>query len=162
MASTYTPIATTNAGGLQTITFSSIPSTYTDLRIVCNSSSADQNVFIRVGNGSVDTGSNYSQTVFYGDGTNALSGRASNATRFSYNDGSALSAATIDIMNYSNTNVNKTCLIRSNPNTGITRVEAYVELWRSTSAINIITIFTSGVLNFSTGSTFTLYGIKAA
>jgi hypothetical protein len=162
MASTYTPIATSNAGGSQTITFSSIPQTYTDLKIVCSSSSADQNTCIRVGNGSVDTGTNYSRTVLYGDGTSAVSGRGSNAAFWVYNDGTALAAATVDIMNYSNTTTYKTSLTRSNPNAGITRVEAYVNLWRSTSAINIITIYTSGSNNFTAGTTFTLYGIKAA
>ena len=34
--STYTPIATTTLGSAGTITFSSIPSTYTDLVIVLN------------------------------------------------------------------------------------------------------------------------------
>jgi len=160
--STYTPIATINAGGSQTVSFTSIPSTYTDLRIVCSSSSADQNTFIRVGNGSVDTGTNYSRTVVYGDGTSAVSGRTTSTNQWVYNDGTALAAATIDIMNYSNTTTYKTALVRSNPNTGITRVEAYAELWRSTAAINIITLFTSGVTNFTAGTTFSLYGIKAA
>jgi hypothetical protein len=40
-------------------------------------------------------------------------------------------------------------------------VSLYGNLWRSTSAINIIEV-TAGGANFASGSTFTLYGIKAA
>jgi hypothetical protein len=41
-------------------------------------------------------------------------------------------------------------------------VSAAVGLWRSTSAINSITILTSNAATFPTSTTFTLYGIEAA
>ena len=47
---------------------------------------------------------------------------------------------------------------------GTRYVGAQVALWRSTSAINTIKIYTGGPSagNWSVGSTFTLYGIAAA
>jgi hypothetical protein len=62
-------------------------------------------------------------------------------------------------MNYSNTTTNKTILIRSNePNN---YVVAIVGLWRSTSAIDQVRIY-GDQGNLATGTSVTLYGIKAA
>ena len=62
-------------------------------------------------------------------------------------------------MNYSNATTYKTVITRaSNANNG---VDAVVGLWRNTAAITSINVFL-GTGNLDTGSTFTLYGIKAA
>jgi hypothetical protein len=109
-----------------------------------------------------DTGSNYSITFLQGDGSSAISGRASNQTTMdtaympNYSD---LGVLTYNINNYSNTTTYKTLLSRSNQ--AGSGVFAYVGLWRSTAAINSITIY-GGTNNIVSGSTFTLYGIKAA
>jgi hypothetical protein len=71
----------------------------------------------------------------------------------------AQSVFTVHFMNYSNTTTNKTVLGRSSAASGF--VEAAVGLWRNTSAITSITATTGGQ-SYQTGSTFTLYGIKAA
>jgi hypothetical protein len=62
---------------LPSITFTGISQAYTDLVIVGNwGQSVDgENCLFRVGNGSVDTASNYSATALAGDGTTASSGR---------------------------------------------------------------------------------------
>lgn len=165
MSRTYEPIAsTTLTAGTASVTFSSIPQTYTDLVLIVNAKSVDavDNLDAKVGNGTVDSGSNYSRTYFTGDGSGAASGRASNQSfaRFTYS-GYSSSTQTgnqiIHFMNYSNTTTYKTMLNRAN-NAGY-NVEALVNLWRSTSAINIITL--NGGSNFQSGSTFVLYGIKA-
>jgi hypothetical protein len=71
------------------------------------------------------------------------------------------SNAIINIQNYSNTTTYKTALLRSNLATGTyPGVDAFVGLWRSTSAITSITILPASN-NLLSGSTFTLYGIKA-
>ena len=67
--------------------------------------------------------------------------------------------AIVQFQNYSNTTTYKTVLSRGNNASNL--VEAFVGLWRSTSAITAIDIKTQSG-NFSIGSTFTLYGIKAA
>ena len=167
MSLTYEPIATTTASGsANSITFSSISSAYTDLVLVANGQVATAaNIYLQFGNGSIDTGSNYSDTRLIAEGVGSpSSSRASSATyirldgyafwRTSY---SAMNI--IQIQNYSNTTTNKTALIRSGNGSG--GVDAIVGLWRSTSAINTIKFGTIGGANISSGSTFTLYGIKA-
>ena len=159
---TYQSIATTTLGSAaSSYTFSSIPSTYTDLILVCGifNSSSGANAYVRL-NG--DSGSNYSRTQLTGNGTTAASGRASNTTS-AYIDAVSTNypqeIITVHFMNYSNTTTYKTFLARAdNASTG---TQANVSLWRSTSAINSIAIYTD-TGNFSTGSTFTLYGIASA
>jgi len=66
-------------------------------------------------------------------------------------------------MNYSNTTTYKTLLTRANQASN--GVDACVGLWRSTAAINAVSIATTaygGSSSVQTGSIFTLYGIKAA
>ena len=169
MAKTYEPIATTTLGSAQSsITFSSIPSTYTDLILVAgslgmnNAGSAGKVRF----NG--DTGSNYSDTVLLGTGSSASSYREANANNirvYGFNVGPTGSGnndnVIVHIQNYANSTTYKTVVCRSN----ITQVElaAVVGLWRSTSAITSVTFVAyNGTDTFTTGSTFTLYGIKAA
>jgi hypothetical protein len=167
MPKTYEPIATTTLGSAAaSYTFSSIPSTYTDLIIVVNAkASTVTNTFMRVGNGSVDTGSNYSRTQITGTGSAVSSGRNTSQTLFYCDNNSAPDAAnfnyinTIHLFNYANTSTNKTFLNRAN-NAGY-GLEAQVGLWRSTAAINTILLgVASGT--WAIGTTFTLYGIKAA
>lgn len=167
---TYAPIATTTLGSAQsTISFSSVSSAYTDLILIGNwGQSLDaEGCLIRVGNGSVDTGTNYSSTELYGTGSAAGSQRTSNATgarvTFASGGGSAVTSnVAIHLMNYANTTTNKTMITRTNvPSSAYPATAAIVSLWRSTVAINTITLYLTGG-NFLTDSTFTLYGIKAA
>ena len=65
----------------------------------------------------------------------------------------------MSIQNYANTTTYKTMISRASDATQ--NAIAYVGLWRSTSAINSITLSVSAG-TFAIGSTFTLYGIKAA
>jgi len=156
---TYEPIATQTLGSdAASVTFSSIPSTYTDLVLVSDYrlNTGDNFLILRFNS---DTGSNYSFTNLYGEGTAAASDRSSNQTsaRIGFY-GSAQSNSIVSIMNYSNATTYKTAVSRDNTNT---YVVSRVNLWRSTSAINSIVITTASP-NITSGSTFTLYGIKAA
>jgi len=163
MASTYTPIATTTLGSAaSSYTFSSIPSTYTDLVLITNHgvSVATANFYIRV-NG--DSGTNYSYTRIKGNGSSASSDRGANTNQIVFDGDGASTGVTnvnvINFQNYANTSTNKAIMGRSGDATYSTAALAC--LWRSTSAINSITIGISGY-NFVTNSQFTLYGIKAA
>jgi hypothetical protein len=165
MPSTYTPIATTTLGsGSAGVTFSSIPSTYTDLILV--------SVALRDGGGggdpvkaqfNSDTGNNYSFTQVYGNGSSAASGAASN-NNYAFagvagdTSGTAWVSNIFQVMNYANTTTNKTTLNRNNDLGSY--VGATVSTWRSTSAISSIYLFTTS--GFKSGSTFTLYGVKNA
>jgi hypothetical protein len=156
MTLTYEKIAsTTITNGTSTITFSSIPSTYTDLVLVHigTSQSGAPGLDLRFNN---DSGSNYSRTFIYGDGTGTASGRNTSAT--AYQPSSVYEAQTpiiFQINNYSNSTTNKTILSRTSASTGL--VVANVGLYRSTSAINRIDLLG---MTWS-GGTVTLYGIKA-
>jgi len=157
---TYTPIATTRVTtSSNAVTFSNISSAYTDLVLVCNLLDTSNNqIAIQVGNGSVDTGSNYSNTRLIGNGTAASSSRNSAASYMYMGiSGTVFGTCLFNFQNYSNTTTFKTVLGR----TGHSNydVETTVGLWRSTSAINTIKIY--GFTDIS-GSTFTLYGILAA
>ena len=144
---------------------------YTDLVLVVSARStyaaAEVAGFIRVGNGSIDTGSNYSRIRLLGTGSAASSARASNLTATPWDaiPGSTSASGNfcttiISIQNYSNTTTYKTFLIRANePNN---YVEAEVGLWRSTSAINQVQIYGDGGGDLAVGSTFSLYGIANA
>jgi hypothetical protein len=157
--STYTPIATQTLGSsASTVTFNSIPSIYTDLVLVANSITAANASFKIQFNG--DTGSNYSSTLVYGNGTSATSLRTSNQTSINIigRSGSNGSSNIINIQNYSNATTYKTTLGRGGADITI----ATVGLWRSTSAITSINVANDSGGNFLTGSTFTLYGIAAA
>jgi hypothetical protein len=162
MASTYEPIATQTLGSAaSSVTFSSIPSTYTDLICVVNAgiTSGIEDIALTF-NG--DTGTNYSRTFMYGDGTSAVSGRTSSAARISlgsFGSGVINGNNIFSVMNYANSTTNKTVLSRGN-NTGNHTI-AYVGLWRSTAAITSMLLGTTGS-TWMAGSTFTLYGIKAA
>jgi hypothetical protein len=167
MPSTYEPIATTTLGSAQaTVTFSSIPQTYTDLVLITNtknSSGSSVSITPRIGNGTVDSGSNYSVTFLYGTGSAAASERYSNQTwgYIARTNSTEAGNGITHFMNYSNTTTNKTFISRGNDAGALTI--ALVNLWRSTSAINIITLSSAeNGVNFAAGSTFTLYGIKAA
>lgn len=164
MASTYEKIATSTLGSTTNgVTFSSISGTYTDLVLIFNGAgNADINVDLRF---NLDTGSNYSNTAMGTQGSGAVSTRNSSqsAMRMNYQGylrNAFTSLAIINIMNYSNTTTYKTVLNRYN--NGNTGVDANVGLWRSTAAIDSVEIKVSSGNTFSVGSTFTLYGIKAA
>ena len=165
---TYTPIATNVISNTttQSITFSSISGSYTDLVVVFNggTNTSASNVDVTFNN---DTGSNYSITYMNGDGSTAISSRATNQTAIRTNDGGYPSTDyntvhIFSVMNYSNSTTYKTLLSRANKATGTgAGVSAVVGLWRSTSAITSITI-SVGANCFRNGSTLSLYGIAAA
>lgn len=167
--STYTPIATVTLGSnVAYYDFTSIPQTYTDLVLISSAASvsASTDVTFNVGNGSVDTGTNYSITWLYGTGTSAGSSRAVN-TAIAYFDNYGGTSTTlgynnaiVNFMDYSNTSTYKTVLSRSNNNNN-GGVDLVVNLWRSTSAINVIRV-KGQTSNLLTGTTLTLYGIASA
>ncbi len=171
--STYTPIATTTLGSsAASYTFSSISGSYTDLVLVVSGYgiTQDNSLLCRVGNGSVDTGNNYSTTFLSGNGSSASSGRFSNVDFMRLQAGGGMGTTSSHIgtyiayfMNYSNTTTNKTVLSRANQTGGLyPATDAVVNLWRSTAAINIITVFPFSGASFGTGTMLTLYGIASA
>jgi hypothetical protein len=170
MPRTYEPIATTTLGSDQaTVTFSSIPATYTDLVFVVQAQSTQagsgaNGMRCRVNS---DTGTNYSYTSIDGNGSSASSYRETTVDYFVPADIPQTSATErniciFNVMNYANTSTFKTILSRGNIASSGT--SARVALWRSTSAINSVSISRDfgGGGSLKTGTVITVYGIKAA
>ena len=162
MPATYEPIATTTLGSAAaSVTFSSVTGTYTDIVLVFSGSvSTPEDFQIQVNS---DTGTNYSRTWVTGNGSSAASARATSDTKMRLAQNgyatTGISNVMVQFMNYSNTTTYKTVLSRAN--NAATGTDAIVNLWRSTAAISTIYVYVpSGT--FASGSTFTLYGIKAA
>jgi hypothetical protein len=168
MPITYEPIATTTTtSNATTVTFSSIPATYTDIVLICayGSSSPGNNAPYIEYNSDAYTNNNYSSTRLRGNGTTASSSRRNNDP-FYITDGILPAGgvnetlSVINIMNYSNTTTYKTTLLRNNQ--AASGTEALAALWDKTEAISTITLKNLSTYYFINGSTFTLYGIKAA
>jgi len=168
MTSTYEKIATNTLGSAAaSVTFSSISSAYTDLRLIAttrqDNNASNDSLRLRFNS---DTTTSYSRTNLTGDGTTAASTRASSDDEINivaFTPGTSAAAGlfavtTIDLLNYSNTTTYKSCLIRTS--NGAAGTAATVGLWRNTAAINTIFMRISG-FNMAAGCTFTLYGIKA-
>jgi hypothetical protein len=163
MTVTYEAIASTTLGSAaSSYTFSSIPSTYTDLILIYNTqnNTSPSNVGFQF---NADTASNYSSTFVKGNGSTASSGRNSNSTLgflgVAYSTSGVFDPGIVSIQNYANATTYKSWIVRYG-NAGSEGTAARVGLWRSTAAITSIKVLPDAN-SFSTGSTFSLYGIKA-
>jgi hypothetical protein len=173
----FQSIATTTvgSGGAATVTFSSIPSIYKNLQIriaARNTGSFNSGTPVYMQFNS-DTATNYSYHRIQGyanlseAATSAGDGVSQSFIRLGYTTGSATassySAHIVDILDYANTNKNKTTRNLSgweiNDNSGYRAVGLDSGNWRSTSAITSITIYPSAD-NWAQHSSFALYGIK--
>lgn len=155
----YESIATTTigAGGSTSITFSSIPSTYThlQLRIVTNGG-GDRLQF------NSDTGSNYARHYSLGNGSTASGGSSLSQTYAAVGDYTATASffpgTIIDILDYANANKYKTIRSYTGFDNNI-QGEAFQfgAHWRSNGVISSITISGGTMAQYSS---FALYGIK--
>jgi hypothetical protein len=163
MPTTYEPIATQTLGApAATITFSSIPATYTDLRFIVTCTTSGSGRIRAQYNG--DTATNYSATLLSGTGSTANSSRVTTANHIWLTGGTDTTIptlGTLDLFSYAGSTYKTSIGTESKDLNGSGVVGRYVQLWQSTSAINSITLFLfSG--NYSIGTTATLYGIKNA
>jgi len=155
-----------------TVTFSSIPSTYTHLQIRAmsvNTAGALGNYTILNFNG--DTGSNYSWHYVMSDGSTAYSS-ASSATgsirfdqvRGGTNSNTYPQSTVFEILDYASANKNKTTRALDGGNgNGAGGVSLNSGAWYNTNAITSIVLssYSSGAPSlFGTNSSFALYGIK--
>lgn len=170
----FESIASATVGSAGTVTFSSIPQTYTSLQIRLTAKDGDgantadviRLTFNGVG------GTSYAYHQLWGNGstananqngtsTSSIRIRAANASTTS-----AFSAGIIDIHDYTSTTRNKTvrAFCGVDNNTASTNYEVALSsgLFMSTNAITSITLEQNNNSNFSTGTQFALYGIKGA
>ena len=168
MPTTYEPIAATTLGSTaSSITFSSIPASYTDLRLVLAVASTSTGAAIRFYlNNDQPFNSTYSYTYLAANGTSTTSNNSTSDGKILLNSVSNTSASnpslyTVDIFSYTGS-TNKTVLgTTSQDYNGFGTVEQVVGLWRNTTAINRIDLSVN-TGTFSINTTATLYGIKNA
>lgn len=159
---------TVGSGGSSSVTFSSIPSTYTHLQLrisALTNGPAGTSAGMRFNS---DTGTNYTLHQIWGDGStvSAAAGTYSYAYIIASTFGSSTYAgsAIVDILDYANGNKYKTTRILSGiDKNGSGQVALNSNAWLSTSAISSITITTDPTSYvFNQYSHFALYGIRSA
>ena len=168
------PIATSTvgAGGVATVTFSSIPANYEHLQIrfITRNNRSGQSVDALNIKANGDSSAVYANHRVQADTSSAT---ASGGTSLGYAIFAQTPASTatanifgtgiMDILDYSNTNKYKTFRTLSGFDAnGSGYAGLYSGLWQSTAAINSLTISSndgSGILQYSS---FALYGIKRA
>ena len=169
MSRTYDAITSqTLTANASAVEITGIPTNYTDLVVAINILPQDTQsptIVMRVGNGSFDAGSNYSATELRGNGSGAFSQRLSSATEYHFARGNGIGTSTttpfvavVNIMSYSNTNMNKTFV--SVEGSASNAVSCTTGLWRSTAAIDRVR-FSVSAGGFAVGSTFQLFGVRA-
>jgi len=158
---TYVPIATqTLSTSASSISFSSIPSTYTDLRVVLTSTTSSATNMNLQYNG--DTGSNYSFTALIGTGSSAVSTSGNGGYLYFTVYGSTSTTIpqmyTTDIFSYAGSTYKTNLMTALMDANGSGDVQEIVGLWRNTSAITSIKLYPQSG-NFNSGTTATLWGI---
>lgn len=172
-ASSYESISTVtlSSGSASSITFSSIPQTYTHLQIrgIGKNTGTTAGWYDIMMNFNGDTAQNYQAHVLSGNGTAASSGWSGNA--FGVQVGNALptsaagetsmfGGAVIDILDYTNTNkFTTTRHLYGWDKNGSGQMKLGSGCWRNTAAITsiVLTTDTNAIAQYSS---FALYGIK--
>jgi hypothetical protein len=158
----------TATGSSSTITINSIPLTYSHLQLRCFYSNASGDYDGINFNGDTTAG-NYTMHRLRGNGssataqgftsfgTNVIDQYSVNGTTYS----NIKSSVIVDIHDYTSTSKYKTIRTFNGFNVnGSGYVGLNSGLWLSTSAITSITFSNGGASNFTSGSTFALYGLK--
>jgi hypothetical protein len=178
------PIGVVNlSSAASTVTFSSIPQTYSHLqvRLYAQTSRGTYNLddlITRVGSGTVDTGNNYSWHSFYagfssGTTSTAYSGNAASQGYIQCSGilgtgvGPTFGVGVIDFLDYTSANKNKTIkYMLGNDTAGsassfLGSVGLFSACWyNSSTAINTITFSAASGANFNAYTSFALYGLK--
>lgn len=155
-------------GSSGTITFSSIPSTFTHLQIrfsaiITSGSGPAIEIYL---NG--DNSTNYTRHSLYGTGA-AVGAASANGTTSIYAYGAFNGAilnnpnvGIIDILDYASTSKKTTVrtLSGADQNASGGNINFNSGHWTNTNAVTSVTILCSS--NYTTASSFALYGIKAA
>lgn len=163
------------------VTFADIPAYWVDLQVVWSARSTEagtdvDSLLMRVGNGSIDTGSNYNTgSMSINDlgatdvteqqgATSAIAGRAA-LPAAGNSDTVTMGSGVVTFANYAGATVkpwSATGVMASTDTSGgsSVRISQAGGYWASVSALTHIQFFCD--LNFVTGSRFTLYGLGAA
>lgn len=171
-AGDYESIATVSlSSSAASITFSSIPATFTHLQIRAIAKAAatasDAAYDLRLSFNSNTTGSDYNEHYLYGNGSSVGAGVNTNnriiGTSMGSGNASMFAVNVYDILDYANTNKYKTvrtlCGWDAN---GSGQVTFMSQVWMKTNAIDSIAIDFNTGPSFGQYSSFALYGIRSA
>ena len=168
MASTYTLISSNVlASSAASVTFSAIPSTYTDLVLRISARSAEVSTITSIELEFNATASSYSFTRLRGDGSAASSSRATSQSQLTVGTIPAASATSntfgnieVYIPSYTASQNKPVSGFNVGENNATAAdIYAHAGLWSNTAAITSIVLDLGGA-NFVSGSSFYLYGIK--
>lgn len=172
MAATFVPIqSVTLASSAASVTFSSIPQTYTDLvlKISCRTTASANGGTLVIQLNS-DTASNYSYTRLYANGASSYSdfggGQPTGArigfTTAANSTSNTFASSEIYLPNYASTTARPISgfSVPENNATNVYYTSVYASLYRGTSAATSLTILEDAGQSFVAGTTFHLYGIK--
>lgn len=170
----YESIASASGTGSSgTITFSSIPSTYTSLQIRMigrSSATGTGTVSGRIQLNGDTSSASYAGHLLFGDGSVVSTDAAASGTYTGVllsvlrdgNTASTLTGIVIDIHNYTSTTQNKTIrMINGYDANGSGVMMMGSGLWLSTAAVTSISLVLT-TTNWTSSSQFALYGIKGA
>jgi hypothetical protein len=164
-AGDYESIATVTvgSGGTSTVSFTSIPNTYTHLQIRATAQASASDIFMRFNS---DTTTSYAKHYLYGNGSTATANGYNNQDLISFAyttaSGSVFSGNVCDILDYANTNKNKTVRVLNGwDSNGSGGIILWSGAWFKTDAITSISIFPPSSV-IAQYSHFALYGIKSA
>jgi hypothetical protein len=170
MASTYTLISSqVLASSAASVTFSSIPATYTDLVLRMSVRGSSNNLSTRIRWNS-DSSALYSLTDLIGQGSTVLNNTYANNTEIdttrtnqANNTFTANTFTSIEVYlpSYTSTTSKPSSSISAAENNSATiaNIDVMAQLYRGTSAVSSAYVFAS-VGTFDIGSSFYLYGIK--
>jgi hypothetical protein len=162
------------SGSATSMSFTSIPGTYSNLELRCNGRSAASSTtdFLKVVFNS-DTGNNY-QDIFADSLTSTTTTTTSVARGFAFGGNFAAATSAVNssgstqtlINNYANTTFTKILvtnsgnMVNSFPGTGAIEKIGISSTWNSTAAITRIDVSLGSGLAFVNNSTCTLYGLN--
>jgi hypothetical protein len=167
-AGTYDSIATqtVGAGGVTSVTFSSIPQTYKHLQVRGIFKPTNASWISAYFNGDAVNTNKYSEHDLRGDGSTASAEATSNANAAYFILGipsaaNTFAAGVTDILDYTNTNKYKTIRSLSGMDAnGSGNIDLTSTGWRDTSAITQIKLVINNGDTIPQYSSFALYGIQ--
>jgi hypothetical protein len=154
----------TTTGGATNVSFTSIPSTFQNLRISYQAALTGttwDDLLMRINN---DTGANYDRQILMGRAGSASAAETYGQTsiRIANNTDTNGSIGQIIVPNYKTTTFNKMAVNYFFAKHGTSSTNQFVGVFggtlRNSAAVTQIDLFNAGSLAFVNGSTFTLYG----
>jgi len=167
-------VITVGSAGAASVEFTNIPNTYThlQLRYTAQTNRGTYGIAEYALTFNSDTATNYGYHAVYGDGagTTAIAYSTQNSIRgdgeIGTSTGGTFGGGVLDILDYANTNKNKTVRWLGGVDINGTiagfggRVGLFSGLWRSTSAITSVKLVPYTGSLFTQNSSFALYGIR--